>query len=148
MKLAALLCILFSPLLTFAFLNESWKGTAYWYYQGQGPLCDTQMKFKEDQNNFTLQSGYLDCGVIYMSTPNRSFTKESNGELSQDGKVVGAWQNTDEVAAYKWQEQYNATTTIHINMTVRNNVMTYQEQWLQSDGSLLYDINGYLKPLR
>lgn len=139
-----LFAVLILPQFAFAALNGTWTGWAYWRYQGEGPKCFAQMKFSENQANFSLLGGLIDCDVVYMETDKREFKKDANGELILDGQVAGAWSVDGAVSTYKWEEQYNENTVVHVNMRVEGGHMDYKEQWIESDGSLLYDIEGRL----
>ncbi len=139
-----LFAVLILPQFAFAALNGTWTGWAYWRYQGEGPKCFAQMKFSEDPAKFILKGGLIDCDVVYMETDKREFTKDPNGELILDGEVAGAWSVDGAVSTYKWEEQYNETTVVHVHMRVEGGHMDYKEQWIEADGSLLYDIEGRL----
>lgn len=144
MKTILSVLFLFLPNFAFAALNGDWTGWAYWRYQGEGPKCYAQMRFSENQTQFSLLGGVIDCDVVYMTTDARQFTKEANGVLMLDGQVAGTWAVDGAESMYKWQEQYNENTVVHVDMRVEGGHMDYKEQWIQADNSILYDIDGRL----
>jgi hypothetical protein len=129
----------FFAISAFASLEGKWHGWAYWKYQGQGPKCTAQMKFSETEEDFSLVSGHLDCDIVAMTIPDRTFQK-IDGKLHDSEKEVGSYtENT-----YEWIERYNERTVIQVSIKVNGTNLDYSELWIQDESTTLYEISGRL----
>ena len=123
----------------YASIDGNWTGWAYWKHQGEGPKCIAEMRFQENPETFALLAGELECDYVAMSIPERVFTKES-GELLMDGKSAGKY--TEDT--FEWSERYNERTVIFVKIKVNGTNMDYNENWIQDENTLLYEVKGRL----
>jgi hypothetical protein len=137
-KILMLAILIFSSA-SFAAVQGAWIGWTYWKYDGSDTRCSTNLAFTETADNFIFHKGFLDCDIITMEIPERTFAKIGD-QLFLDQKIVGKWNPN----YFEWTERYNDRTVIHISITVDGSHMDYVEHWIQDENTPLYDLTGRL----
>lgn len=140
LRLVIIITAVFMTVPALGSLNGEWTGWGIWSFDGSGVNCNMTLRFSENENQLVRHGGYFECNVVGMETYPVTWDWKNNDLLYAD-EVVGKYDGVN----FELTEVANENTKVFTKMEVSGNTMSYEEKWIQDDGTLIYEIYGNFK---